>query len=79
MDPKNTVGKQITGQERDDLPDQQPGAVREQSTQAGEPSEVEHPHAREADHLRPPAPGRREGTVSDPDAPGGGGATPDSP
>jgi hypothetical protein len=71
--PKNTVGTQVTGQERDDLPDQQPGAVPESSESAPEeerPSEVEHPHAKDADHLRPAAP-RREGVVCDPDFPVG--------
>jgi hypothetical protein len=55
------------------LPDQQPGAVPESSEPAPDekwPSGVDHPHALDANHLRPATP-RREGVVSDPDFPVG--------
>jgi len=67
--PRNTVGTPITGQERDDLPDQQPGAVPQEGQEVKRPSEVDRPRARDADHLRAAAPRRAEGGVSDPDMP----------
>ncbi len=54
--PKNTVGQPVAGQSRTELPDQMPATstnLGAGDAEAARPSEVAHPHARTADHLRP--------------------------
>lgn len=83
MNPKNTVGKQVTGASRDDLAHQDRSALPEDTPDNAQPSEVSHPHAKDADHLRPFAPNAgQENSNEAANAPAGGthgGARPGNP